>query len=200
MTSPARIGAARLMFWLLLAAPAAWMGWQFARGATLAMDLLHPSGELSIRLMLAALLAGPFVAVFGPGRFGRGWIGIRRNLGVAAFGYAALHLLFYLFDMQSWPAIADEFGLPGIWTGWWALALLLPPAAISSDRAMRWLRQLWKPVQRLVYPAFVLAIAHWLLLDWQWKAAALHALPLALLWAMRLAGIRLRLQPERSTT
>ena len=34
----------------------------------------------------------------------------------------------------------------------------------------------------LVYPALLLALAHWLLLDWQWQAAAAHLVPLALAW------------------
>lgn len=197
MKRGARIGIGRVAFWLLLAAPAAWMCWQFASG-TLAMDLLRPSGEYSIRLMLAALLAGPALSVFGPSGPMRAWIAVRRNLGVAAFCYALLHLGFYLLDMGMWAAIVDEFSLPGIWTGWAALALLLPPALISSDRAMRWLKARWKKVQRLVYPAFTLAIAHWILLDWQWAAAAIHAVPLALLWMLRAFHVRLRARPERS--
>lgn len=178
----------RPLFWLALTIPALLMIADFARGAVLAMDLLHPSGELSVRLMIAALLAGPLAGIFGPNRFFRGWLAIRRNLGVAAFGYAALHLAFYIIDMGALAAMADELTLPPIWTGWLALALMIPPAAISFDGAMRTLgRYKWKALQRLVYPAMLLSLAHWLLLDWKWQPAVLHLGPLLVAWIVLLA-------------
>ena len=114
----------RPLFWLALALPALLMLADFWRGAALAMDLLHPSGELSVRLMIAAMLAGPMAGIFGPNRFFRGWLAMRRNLGVAAFGYAVLHLIFYAADMGLLAAMLDELALPSIWTGWLALALM----------------------------------------------------------------------------
>jgi len=110
---------------------------------------------------------------------------LRRNFGVAAFAYALLHLGFYAADL-SLAAIIDEIGLPGIWTGWLALFFLLPPAAISTDRAVRRLGRSWKTVQRLVYAALALVVAHWLLLAWEWLPILLHLAPLALAWALRL--------------
>lgn len=191
----------RPLLWLALALPAILMIGDLARGATLAMDLLHPSGELAVRLMIAALLAGPLAGVFGPNRFFRGWLAIRRNLGVAAFGYGLLHLAFYLADMGALAAILDELGLPAIWTGWLALALMVPPAAISFDAAMRSLgRRAWKRLQRLVYPALLLALAHWLLLDWDWQPAAVHLAPLILAWLLLIITRYRRRNPERSPT
>lgn len=191
----------RPLLWLALALPAILMIGDLARGATLAMDLLHPSGELAVRLMIAALLAGPLAGVFGPNRFFRGWLAIRRNLGVAAFGYGLLHLAFYLADMGALAAILDELGLPAIWTGWLALALMVPPAAISFDAAMRSLgRRAWKRLQRLVYPALLLALAHWLLLDWDWQPAAVHLAPLILAWLLLIITRYRRRNPARSPT
>lgn len=167
-----------------LAVPGAAMLHDFATGHTLAMDLLDPSGELAVRLMILAMLPGPLVEAFGPNRFFRAWLMLRRNLGVAAFGYALLHLLFYAADMTT-PTMLDELGLSGIWTGWLALALLIPPAAISFDFAARKLGRRWKRIQHLVYLALALAVAHWLLLAWEWWSAALHLGPLTLAWLLR---------------
>ena len=179
----------RPLFWLALALPALLMLVDCARGTVLVMDLLHPSGEMAVRLMIAAMLAGPLTGFFGPTRFLRGWLAVRRNLGVAAFGYALLHLAFYISDMGMLPAILDEMMLPSIWTGWLALALLVPPAVISRDRAMLALgRHRWKTLQRLVYPALIFTLAHWLLLGWKWQPAAIHLLPLILAWLLWALG------------
>jgi methionine sulfoxide reductase heme-binding subunit len=175
----------RAILWLVLAMPAIAMLADFARGATLAMDLLHPTGETAIRLMILALLPGPLVDAFGPNRVLRFWVSIRRNLGVASFLYALLHLAFYTVDMQSLAAILDELGLLAIWTGWLALALMVPAAAINFDRAMRAMGHRWKQVQRIVYFALAATIAHWLLLDWEWQPAAIHLAPLVAAWSLR---------------
>lgn len=179
------LGIGKLVLWLLLAIPAALMLRDLVGGDVLPMDLLHPSGEMSVRLMVLAMLPGPLIDAFGPNRFLRGWLAIRRNLGVAAFAYALLHLAIYVIDMRSFAAILDEIGLPGIWTGWLSLFLMIPPAAISFDRAMRRLGRNWKRVQRLVYLALALTLVHWLLLDWDWRPAAVHLLPLAIAWLLR---------------
>lgn len=185
-------GAARAALWVLLALPGAAMLFQLARGNVLTMDLLHPSGETAVRLMVLALLPGPLAAAFGPAygiaRVLRGWLAIRRDLGVAAFGYGLLHLAIYLIDLGSLAALLDELGLSAIWTGWLALALLVVPAAISSDMAQRALGRAWPALQRLVYPALILTLLHWLLLDWHWQGAAFHLFPLLAAWTARFAA------------
>lgn len=175
----------RLILWLALAVPAALMLFDLLTGRTLAMDLLQPSGEMAIRLMIMAMLPGPLASFFGCNRFLRAWLAVRRNLGVAAFGYAALHLAIYCADMRMLSAIVDELFLPAIGTGWLALLLLAGPAAISFDAAMRLLRRRWKQIQALAYPALALTLIHWLLLDRNWQPAALHLVPLLVAWALR---------------
>lgn len=193
------IGWRRALLWLVLAIPAALMIQRFASGEALAMDMYHPSGEMSVRLMILALLPGPLTDALGPNRFLRFWLAIRRNLGVAAFLYALLHLGFYVLDMQLLSAMVGELPIPGIWTGWLAFALLLVPAAISFNAAMRRLGRRWKQIQRLVYPAFVLALVHWLLLDWAWGPALVHLAPLLVAWTLRMA-MRRRTIVTRSIT
>jgi sulfoxide reductase heme-binding subunit YedZ len=180
-----RISAGRLLFRLLLAVPAAWMSANLVRGESLAMDLLHPSGEMAARLMILALLPGPLTDFFGPRRFLRLWTSVRRDLGLAAFAYALLHLVFYVIDMGMLAPIVEEMALPSIWTGWLALIVLTVPASISFDGAMRRLGRRWKSLQRLAYVALAATITHWLLLDWEWTPAFLHCLPLMAAWTLR---------------
>lgn len=173
------------LIWTALAVPGLLMSVDLLRGETLAMDLLHPSGEMSVRLLVLALLPGPLAGVIGPNRVLRGWLAWRRNIGVAAFAYAMLHLGFYLIDIGALSPAVDELGIPSIWTGWLALLAMIPPAASSFDRAMIKLgRRSWKSVQRLVYVAAVLTVAHWLLLDWHWQPPLVHAAPVIAVWCL----------------
>lgn len=192
----------RPLVWLALAVPGLLMTANLLRGDVLALDLLHPSGEMAVRLLVLALLPGPLAGVFGPNRWLRGWLGWRRNIGVAAFGYALLHTGFYLIDVGALAPAMAELGLPAIWTGWLALLAMLAPAATSFDRAMvRLGRRTWKTLQRLAYGAAVLTIAHWLLLDWRWQGALLHAAPVLAVWlilALRRVRAGATLQGEPS--
>lgn len=177
--------ALRLAFWLLLALPALFMIRAYSAGESLAMDLLHPTGETSLRLMVLAMLVGPLIDVFGRNRFLGGWLAVRRNLGVAAFAYATLHLAFYVIDMRALGPILDEIELPGIWTGWLSFLSMLAAASISTDAAMRRLGRWWKRVQRVLYAAVLLAAAHWWLLDRNAVPALVHLAPLLLAWSAR---------------
>jgi sulfoxide reductase heme-binding subunit YedZ len=171
--------------WLVLAVPAGLMVQGLATGGVIAMDLLHPSGELALRLMILAMLAGPLADFFGRNRFFRAWLAARRTLGVAAFGYGVLHLACYLIDMVSLVAVIDELPLPAIWTGWLSFALMLAAASISSNRAMRRLGRHWKSVQRGVYAALIIGLVHWGLLDRAWGPALVHLTPILMAWALR---------------
>ncbi len=175
----------RLLFWLILAVPGFWMIRELVNGV-LPMKLYHASGELSTRLLILALLPGPLSDFFGRNRFLRIWLSARRNLGVAAFAYALLHLVIYWLDMKHVSAMLDELSLPAIWTGWLAFVAMLVPASISFDAAMRRLRKRWKKLQYFVYPALVFALVHWLMLGWSWQPATAHLLPLLIAWTLRM--------------
>lgn len=175
----------RLIVWTLLALPAALMLKDWLDGDALAMDLLEPTGDMAVRLLVLALLPGPLADFFRASRLLRAWLSIRRNLGVAAFLYAVLHLLIYAVDLGMLAAMFDELTLPGIWTGWLALALLVPAAATSSNAAMKSLGRRWTQLQYVVYPALLLTFIHWLLLEWSWQKAAVHGVPLLLAWTLR---------------
>ncbi len=170
------------LFWGVLALPGLVLLCGWSTGAILTMDMLHPTGETSARLMIAAMLIGPLAGLLGPRRWLLWLLARRRALGVAAFGYAAAHLAFYGIDMGSLQAVLGELPIASIWTGWLALALMLPMALTSNQAAMKRLRAGWKRVQQLAYPAAVLTLLHWWLIHDGAIAALVHFAPLALLW------------------
>lgn len=169
------------LIWLLLGVPALLMIWRFSTGAADGEDLLHPSGEVSARLMIAAMAIGPLIALLGPRPWLRWLLRRRRWLGVAAFLYALLHLIFYVWAMADLGDMLAEALAPGIWTGWAAFALFVPLALTSNDAAMRAMRAGWKRLQRLVYPAAVLTLLHWIWVHNNLGPALSHFIPLALL-------------------
>lgn len=179
----------RGFFWLPLALPGAAMLHGYVTGQSDAMDLLDPTGETSARLLIAALMITPLLLLTKNAPWVRWLLVRRRYIGIAAFGYALMHLGFYLIDMASLAAVLSEVWLPGIWTGWAALILLLVMAAISNDTAMRRLKAGWKRLQRLAYPAAVLTLIHWVVVHDGFIAALAHVLPLALLELYRLFHI-----------
>lgn len=150
-------------------------------------DLLHPSGETAARLMIVAIAINPLIAILGARRW-LSWLAVRRRwIGVAAFAYACLHLIFYVIDMGELDDILAEVGAPGIWTAWTAMLLMVPLAVTSNDASMRWLKAGWKQVQRLVYPAALVTALHWIWVHNNLVPALAHFVPLAVLAIARLA-------------
>jgi sulfoxide reductase heme-binding subunit YedZ len=137
--------------------------------------------------MIIAMMLGPLAAVIGPKPWLKWLLARRRALGVAAFGYAVLHTIFYLIDIGNFDDIVAEWLTPGIWTAWAAMLLFVPIALTSNDAAMRALRSNWKNVQRLVYAAALLTLLHWFWVDNAYRAAIIHFAPLILLWIAVLA-------------
>lgn len=189
----------RWIGYALLALPAAIVCLQYAHGVQEAADLLHPTGEMSVRLMFIAMMIGPARRIW-PRLGWLTWLSRRRRpIGVAAFGYAVLHLLFYLIDTGTLEFLLAEIGAPGIWTGWAAFALMLMPAIVSNDAAMRSLGRHWKSVQRLLYPAIPLVVIHWALLMYDWLPALIHVAPLVILYSASLIKIAFRHSRRIST-
>ncbi|WP_417599905.1 sulfite oxidase heme-binding subunit YedZ [Pararhodobacter oceanensis] len=187
-------------FWLLLSLPAIPMVSGLASGGAEAVEgLLHPTGEFAARFMIIAMMITPLTMLFQGWRFPRWLMKRRRYLGVAAFGYAALHTALYLMDIGAVAVTTAEISKLYIWTGWLALLIFVPLAITSTDGWMRRLGRRWKPLQRYVYAAAVLTLLHWAALhDWGGIAPALvHFLPLALLEAYRLWAYRARRSARR---
>jgi sulfoxide reductase heme-binding subunit YedZ len=163
-------------------------------------ELLHPSGEWSARLLIFALMLTPLSRLLPRQGWVRWLIGRRRAFGVAAFGYALLHLLFYVLEMRTLRDMLAELGALGIWTGWLAVALMLPIALTSNDASMRALKAGWKRLQRLAYPAALLTLVHWAFVHDNLSAALINFAPLALLQVWRLVRLaRPNTQPRMET-
>ncbi len=174
----------KYLLWAVLAIPACAMLIGYMRGTRDAMDLIHPSGEWSARLMILAMMIGPALALFGPRPALQWMVRRRRYFGVGASLYALLHLIFYIIDMGTLDDMLAEIGAPGIWTGWVAFLLFIPLALTSHDGAMRLLRSAWKRVQRLVYPAALFTLLHWIWVHNSFGGAVVHFAPLVVLYIL----------------
>ena len=156
----------RATWWVALALlllPALNLFWRAAHdqlGANPAETLIRANGDWALRWLCATL-------TITPARVLLGWpelLRYRRLLGLACFGYAVLHLLAYaIFDMglDVGDIARDIAKRPFILVGFTTWLILLPLAATSSNRAVRWLGAArWQTLHRLVYPAALLAILH----------------------------------------
>ena len=189
----------RPLLWALLAVPAAHLLYLYFAKDVWPDELIPPSGAWAARLIILALMLTP-LSLLLPGQAWVGWLVRRRRaFGVAAFLYALLHLAFYLVDMGALEAVLDELALTGIWTGWAALALMLPLALTSNDAAMRALKSGWKKLQRLAYPAAFLTLIHWIIVHNSLSEALAWFAPLGLLQLARLFHRFRRRAPARST-
>ena len=160
-------------------------------------QLVHPSGETSARLLIVLMMATP-LAMLLKGWRGPQWLKRnRRYLGVASFGYALLHTIFYLLDKASLTTVVDELPRLYIWTGWIAFIIFVPLALTSMDYFVRKMGTWWKWLQKWTYAAAVLTLVHWAALnDWDGAAPALvHFGPLIALEAYRVWYWYLRPRP-----
>lgn len=174
------------VIWLILTLPAIPMSIGFLSGAVTPEKLLHPSGEFAARFMIIAMMLTPLRMLFPKTRLLFWLMQRRRYFGVAAFGYAALHTLFYVVDMGAFQPMLDEFWALSIWTGWVAFLIFIPLAATSNDISQRWLLSGWKTLQRFAYPAALLTLIHWIFVHNNLGPALLHFVPLAALEAFRI--------------
>ncbi len=154
---------------IALLAPGVWI---FANWALMLADQPHAMGfnpveythrflgDTAIRVLLVTLLVTPVRDITG-------WapiILIRRRIGLAAFFYAALHILAYLWLDKGWSLTAlweDVLIRTYITFGMAAFVLLIPLALTSTNNAIRKLgRQTWQRIHYLIYPLAILAVLH----------------------------------------
>lgn len=126
------------------------------------------SGKWAIRFLLICLAMTPLKTYL----HWNGAIKLRKPAGLWAFGFAVLHLLFYVSETQlTWLIFPIPsyiaLGLLGL--------LILTALAITSNRwAMRRLGKYWKRLHRLVYLAGIAVIFHGILATEMSKKVLVH--------------------------
>ena len=181
---------------LVLIAPFAWLAYQWTlmllgqpndMGWNVGQWTHRYLGDTAIRVLLATLLVSPIRDITG-------WAPIaliRRRVGLAAFFYAALHLLAYFWLDRNWSIsglIEDVTLRTYIMLGMASLALMIPLAVTSNNTSIRKLgRKVWDRIHWLIFPLAILAVAHNLLMVKIIEGdPILHAVILALLLGWRL--------------
>ena len=176
-------------FRALLALPAIAMLIQFARLHSWSL-LTGQSGEWAIRMLILTLAVSPARILMKQLHMGPHWPGWllkrRRELGMACFLYAALHLGVYLVHDWNLNVVLYDLRSLEFLLGWIGFVLLLALAITSNDASVHWLGLWWKPLQRLVYLSAIAAFLHWYLILQDHTGLWLHLAPLLALEAYRL--------------
>jgi methionine sulfoxide reductase heme-binding subunit len=146
-------------------APAVWLAVlaeSGGLGARAVKAAINFTGDWSIYLLLVTLAVTPARHILAAPRL----LLARRMLGVAAFGYAALHVALYALDLDfDLGRFASEIVLRVYLTvGAVALIGLAALAATSWDGAVRRLGGVrWNRLHRLAYACALLSVIHFLL-------------------------------------
>jgi sulfoxide reductase heme-binding subunit YedZ len=145
--------------------PAFWIGYRFWTddlGARPVTEVIHFTGDWTVRILWLTLAVSPMARIFRAGRL----LGARRILGVASFTYAFCHLSLYTLDQKfNFVTVATEIALRFYLTiGFVALLGLATLAATSTDAMVRRLGgPRWAWLHKLCYPVAALAQIHFLL-------------------------------------
>ena len=118
----------------------------------------HETGEWAFRFLLITLAVTPLSRIAEWRRL----IHVRRMLGVAAFGYALLHLSLYVVDQKfNLGRVASEIAVRFYLTiGFAGLIGLAMLAATSTDSAVRRFGKKWTLLHKAVYVIAILGLAH----------------------------------------
>ncbi len=132
------------LLWSLLALPAIFMLWQALNASVSEIfgELAHPAAEFAARLMIVAMMITPLMLFFKGSEALRWLRKSRRALGVAAFAYAALHVMFYLIDRGTTAKVLADLSELYIWAGWLGLLhtfYLAGPAGCGCFILFLWL-------------------------------------------------------------
>jgi sulfoxide reductase heme-binding subunit YedZ len=181
--------ASRLAFRLLLAIPAMVMIGRYAVGDHSLAHLLDASGEWAARMLIVTLAVSPvrlLIKQLGLGPHWPMWLfKRRRDLGVATFLYASLHLGTYLVRQNNIHVILYDLPYKEYLAGWAGFALLAVLMLTSNDTSVHTLGTWWKTLQRLSYIAALAVVLHWFWIRLDHMALYAHVLPLVLLEAYR---------------
>ncbi|WP_134680788.1 protein-methionine-sulfoxide reductase heme-binding subunit MsrQ [Paracoccus ravus] len=179
--------------WLGGMIPLALLVWDTATGQLgiePVRDIEHRLGRTALYFLIATLSITPLL------RLTRlNLVRFRQALGLICFSYVLLHLSSWVvFDMSFlWAQmLKDVVKRPYLIFGMLAFVLLLALAVTSNRFSIRRMGAGWRRLHRLIYPAALLAAAHWLwaLKLWERKplivlGAILLLLGLRLVWFLR---------------
>jgi methionine sulfoxide reductase heme-binding subunit len=115
------------------------------------------TGEWAIRWLAAILSLTPIAILTGI----KSRLHVRQAIGITAFIYAFLHLLFFCIDKGLMEAFKEFGNIMGLV----ATVVMLVLAITSNKRSMKFMRKKWKKLHRLAYVAALLAILHMILLE-----------------------------------
>jgi sulfoxide reductase heme-binding subunit YedZ len=172
--------------------PLLWLIWDGFTGRLSVnpiQDLTLRTGEAALILLVACLACTPL-------NLFTGWkwpLGLRKPLGLYSFFYVVLHLLIFValdygLDLALIGAAVVEKRY--VLAGFAAFLLLLPLALTSTRGAQRRLKRNWKTLHRLIYPAAILAVLHFLWLSKVWREPAIYLIIVLVLLAVRLPAVR----------
>jgi len=181
---------------LALFVPFAFIAFAYAHdqlGARPLNEFIHQIGNWALKLIFLSLAVTPARHVLQWPRL----MLVRRMVGVAAFAYAALHLILYVIDQAfDLEKVAIEIAVRFYLTiGFSVLIILSAMAATSTDGMMRRLGgRRWRRLHQLIYAGAFLAVLHFFMqtkatVNEPWVMAGLYA------WLM---GYRMSVWARRS--
>ncbi len=174
----------KYVLWILLSIPSIGMTVGLLNGKLPYEGFMHASGEFAARFLIISLIATPLTLMFPGKGFSKWLLRNRRYFGVAAGLYGLYHTVYYLFYLD-FPKIMGEFWELGIITGWIATFVFIPLLITSNDLSVRRMGKNWKKLQRWVYLAAIMVVAHWIFLHYNFGPALVHFTPVVLLQVYR---------------
>lgn len=136
-------------------------------------DITDTTGSWTLRFLMITLSVTPLRKLTGWNTLAQ----LRRMLGLFAFLYVSLHFTTYIWldKFFEWSEVVEDVAKrPFITIGFASFVALIPLAATSFDRIMKWMGgKRWKLLHRLVYAAALGGVIHYL---WLVKADRLRPL------------------------
>jgi sulfoxide reductase heme-binding subunit YedZ len=160
-----KLSVFKLVVFLALFAPGVWIGYEWATGMLEpkpVTEAIHAAGQWAVRFILLSLLVTPLRRLAQWPKL----TSLRRMLGLAAFGYAFVHINLYILDQKfALLHVASEIALRFYLTiGFVALLGLAALAATSTDAMVKRLGgKRWNQLHKLIYFIAALAIFHFYL-------------------------------------
>ena len=176
--------------WLAGLIPLALLVWDTLQGhlgVDPVRDIEHRLGRTAIYFLIATLTVTPLLRLTRVNL-----VRFRQALGLICFTYLLCHVAAWIaFDMGFlWAQIVkDVIKRPYLIFGMIAFLMLLALAVTSNRWSIRRMGAGWRQLHRLIYPAAILAAAHWLWALKVWESWPLMILSVILtLLSLRLLG------------